>query len=463
LPDSPSKELTDDELQEKRFSIQKKILVREPSARQHPALAALYTDERGQVIKDLNELEFFFRRVVIKRYWPVKRPGKWSDDPTVKELYCMPNEEPIKNFEGPAVEFSALITIPEPDPNKEKDPLPEILKELKSSIPATARSANPLWVLTLQLDRLLADQDTVGEPSEQALREYWAKPENAETRAKFARLRDAVKFGDPFYIAKEFGKGRVAVFTTTSSDAWNNWASEQPGNTTFPPIMKVMATYLSSGAIDRGTYCGTPIAPQLPAEQFKPEYRFAFMTHLHDPKAQFVPGQDPAPISEPKNELMVPREITEKKDDKEVISNYLVPTIADTRNPGVYMMELKRLLPGANPQDAPVETTVYQASVVNIDAEREGNLQRAATDDVKETTGGLPLNSPDDRSWIEQLKRKKSDISELGYVFALLLLILVLEQAMSVRMSYHSSADQLATTAPTIAAMQQRGTAAPVV
>jgi hypothetical protein len=160
---------------------------------------------------------------------------------------------------------------------------------------------------------------------------------------------------------------------------------------------------------------------------------------------------------------MVPREITEKKDDKEVISNYLVPTIADTRNPGVYMMELKRLLPGANPQDAPVETTVYQASVVNIDAEREGNLQRAATDDVKETTGGLPLNSPDDRSWIEQLKRKKSDISELGYVFALLLLILVLEQAMSVRMSYHSSADQLATTAPTIAAMQQRGTAAPVV
>ena len=460
LPDNPTKELTPDEYINKKFnSFSKKLLVRDPASRQHPALLGLYTDERGRALKDFNGIENFYRFIGIFRYWPVKRPGQWTSDPNVRELFCMPNEEPMKNYESASIEFAKKIEIPAQDASKEVDFLFKALTELKEQIPNTARQAKPLSDLSMLLDRLLADQQYTGSEEELALRNYWAQSKNADLRDQLVRLRDAVKYGDPFYLAKDFGKGRVITILTSPGEVWTNWASEKPGSNTFAPIIKEMTNYLSSGASDTGILSGEAVPLRFAADGYKPEYRTAFTTHKHDPKSSMpVAGVDPAPITESKNEMMEAIEVTEPGQEK---TRYLVPKLQGTRKPGALLFEFKQLLPGATPNDPPTETLDYRATAVNIDALREGNLQRAATDDIKQLIGDVSFHSPDDKKWISDLKKKKSDISELGYVFALLLLVLVAEQALAVRLSYHSSADSMAASAPTVAAAMQKRMAEP--
>jgi hypothetical protein len=69
---------------------------------------------------------------------------------------------------------------------------------------------------------------------------------------------------------------------------------------------------------------------------------------------------------------------------------------------------------------------------------------------------GAGLHSPDDTGWLDELKNKKTDLSESGWLFLLLLLVLVAEQAMAVRLSHHASPTELDQTAPSAAEVTHR-------
>ena len=436
LPEKPSALLTEEQRLARLFTLQKKLLLKDANAKLHPALSGIYTDERGQPIKD-DDFEKFFSFVTVSQYWPVKRLGKWRDDRAVTELYCMPNEQSVADFEGPARKLADGLAVDDPAFAKFK----EVLAPAREQLKRTAASSVPLYQLASLLDRLLGDQRG-GDPdkSEALLREFWADPRAADLRREAVQLRDAVKYGDPLYVAKQVGRGRVAAVLTTAGEQWTDWPTG-PGRPSFVPVVIEMERYLSGGRADENRLVGEPIGYRVEAARYKPTVGRAFLTH--DPKAGARgTNPDPAPVVDLKEQTMV------------ADGNDLVLNFTDNAIPGAYLFTFTNLKPQANGQAG--ETPEYRAAAANIDAVREGDLRRASRDDVLRAAAAAGVHSPADGGWLEALKNKKTDLSESAWLFAVLLLVLLAEQAMAVRLSHTGGADVLDRAAPSAAAAVHR-------
>ena len=71
-----------------------------------------------------------------------------------------------------------------------------------------------------------------------------------------------------------------------------------------------------------------------------------------------------------------------------------------------------------------------------MDTAAEGDLRRAPRDDIESAAPGAQLHTPG--SGLEELlKERRSDLSESPWLYLVLLLVLVAEQAMAVRLSHH--------------------------
>ena len=469
LPEQPSKELTVEELEKKKFSIfQKKILLRDPAMRFHPALEGIYINKAGQYDpKESEQLEKFYRFVTVKRYWPIKRIGKWRQDKSVSELYCMPNEEPISNFERQSIDAAKKLPTDDEDFVKFK----KILTEMQSKISTAAGRQGDLSDLAAMFDRMLSDQTSEGDADEALLREFWSNPKSADLKAEFGRLRDAMKFGDPLYMAKQFGRGRVSVMFTTAGEAWNDWPTEKPGSASFSPVVQELTKYLSGGGTDENRSCGDAIQLKLDIDSYAAKARYAFVTHDGKPGGgRQAPGTnvDPAPlkVAEKDEALEVntfDEKVIEKVGDQEVEKTVprevLLAKIRDTKTPGIHLFELTQLRANPGNPGEKIEIKEYRAVPVNVDALHEGELLRASTDDIAQQSPGVEIHSPDETDWIDKLKNKKTDLTELGWLFLAFLLVLLMEQAMAVRLSYHANAEGLGNLSPAAAQAMRKSTA----
>ena len=105
-------------------------------------------------------------------------------------------------------------------------------------------------------------------------------------------------------------------------------------------------------------------------------------------------------------------------------------------------------------EDDPVER------ILNFDAELEGNLKRANTEDfTRVAKGAEEVHSLEDDSWLGVLEQKPTDLSSGRWIYLLILLVLIFEQAMAVRLSYHNRPDELEMFAPSAAAAMTGRTA----
>ena len=220
LPEKPTEELKAEEKNKRVFS--KRVLLRESAAKTHAAVSGMYTNERGDPIKD-NDIERFFYFVNIDQHWPISRLGRWREDKSIQELYCLPNEKPVGEYENRirSMREAVLLKYGEPKFEKYRDLINKLLEEIRVSA-STPETALP--VLARELDQLLADQVNDGTPEEALLREFWGQPEMAEARAR-PRLRDETKYGNPL-LASAITR-RVAVMTT---DAGATPVGGQPWN-----------------------------------------------------------------------------------------------------------------------------------------------------------------------------------------------------------------------------------------
>ncbi|QEL14023.1 BatA domain-containing protein [Limnoglobus roseus] len=436
LPEQPSAVVPEEVKLVRRFSPTKKILLRDPAVKGHPAVAAIYNDDRGQPLKN-DELERFFRFVYIDRYWPVKRIGKWREDRSVSELFCMPNESPMGEYDKPTIDFLNKLPLDEPKYAKYKPQL----DDLKVKIRAKALSSDPLYELAMLFDQLLADQRAEGGPAEAQLREFWAQPEVADLKAEAGRLRDLVKFGDPLYFAKAFGKGRVTVITTTAGETWTDWASAPPGNTSFPPIMTELERYLSGGTAEANRLVGEPLSLKFDETRYKPVVARWFLGF--DPLKDGVQRAAAA---------LAPADL--KEQTMSATGGQLDFQFADATKPGGYLFTFTQLKSQSAGSDA-AEVPEYVGAAFNVDAATEGDLRRSKRDEILKSAPGAELHSVGDADWTDVLKNKKSDWSEGGWLFLVLLLVLIVEHALAVKLSYNSSshADH---SAPTVAAMFNR-------
>ena len=445
LPDQPSRELSPEELLVRKFRIlEKKLVQRDPAVRLHPALNTLYTNERGDLsLKDAEQFEKYFGFISIKQHWPVQRLGRWRDDPSVTELYCLPNDQSMATYEAEIRRIADALPIDDPELERAKP----VLTQFRDTLRRTALSSEPLSLLADQLDRLLADQRNEGDPTEVVLREVWANPKMADLRTEVSRLRDRVKFGDPLYLSKQFGRGRVLTMLTTAGETWTDWPSEPPGNASYSPVILAMANYLAGGGTEENRLLGSPITWSFDATRYAPDVTAAFQT--------FTPRGDAGGAVANPNQTLVPR-IDLPAQTMTAEGGQLKLIFSETFNPGAYLFSLTSLRPNLAVGGQPVESPEYRAAAVNFDTPHEGDLRRVSRDDVSVIAPGTELHSPDNTDWLERLKNKKSDWSETGWVFLLLLVILLAEQALAVRLSYHAVPNELDATAPSAAAAMHR-------
>jgi len=96
-----------------------------------------------------------------------------AEDRSVQEIYCLPNERPMKEFERQAIAVRDAIKAKYGEPKFEKyratvDPLLDKIRE-------KASQEWPLTELAAPLDQLLADQINEGDAAEALLREFWTQ------------------------------------------------------------------------------------------------------------------------------------------------------------------------------------------------------------------------------------------------------------------------------------------------
>ena len=109
--------------------------------------------------------------------------------------------------------------------------------------------------------------------------------------------------------------------------------------------------------------------------------------------------------------------------------------------------------PGKSPRPP-----LTEAVPVNVDSAIESDLKRASTEDIKQFTQGGFFHNAGDSDWVESLKNRRTDWSEMGWIFLIVLVVLILEQAMAVRLSYHTRGnEELQQMSPTIAAAMRIG------
>ena len=74
----------------------------------------------------------------------------------------------------------------------------------------------------------------------------------------------------------------------------------------------------------------------------------------------------------------------------------------------------------------------------------------------------MPIHSADDSSWVNLLKQKRDDFSTRRWLYLFILLVLIAEQAMAVRLSFHTRPEDIELHAPSAASAYSHGVPAPV-
>ncbi|MDY3558353.1 BatA domain-containing protein [Gemmata sp. JC673] len=462
LPAKFTDELKPEQKTARELAFGKRVILRDPANRQHPALSAIYTNERGGTAKD-SEVERYFLFTNIDFYWPVARRGGWREDKLVRELYCMPNEKPIAEFEERARNLVIEVKkrYNEPKFEKARKYLDPLLRQIQET---PAQVGIPLSVLARYLDQLLCDQINDGDESEPVLRDFWSQPELAEVRPQATALRDEAKFGDPLYIVKEFGRGRVAVMTTDAGGThspgnkqWTDWPSGK-GSPGWVVVVSEMQKYLSGGGAEGNLALGDRFFAEFEATRYKP---FA-ARHLLTADVAKAEGGRALLTLKPLTDQVLDQPANPPDAAPDAPRRPLQLAYTDARVPGAYLFSLTRLKGDKDPPGTPAEQPDYAAVAFNVDAMREGDLRRANTDDLAQWTNKAPIHNTEDLSWLDDFKQKPSDMSSRRWLYFLLLLVLIAEQAWAVRMSYHTKPEDLEALAPSAAAaFQPRSTPLP--
>jgi Aerotolerance regulator N-terminal len=413
--DRPTPALTDEQKAARIFdpALPPKVF---PRGDTHPVLARLYREDKT------HEANTYLKFLLIDRYFPVPR-ARWNVAPgTAEELFTLPNYRALDDY---AAEAQRLINqLPTENPKYQK--YATLLKNHQRRVKEVLGTGKQLYQLANAIESLLTDTSDPKDPQKPNLREFWQLPENADLNEKFARLLESVRYGDPLLVGKRYGKGRVLAYLTTAGSAWNDFPNG-PGRPYYVMLMLEMQKYLASTGTDVNRVVGSPLEIVLDAGRYANRMRRFFV-----PEAD-MPAGDDAPKAANAIDL--------REQVGVVQGSRLSFLFSEARKPGVYRFELTPQTEGASAAPARTEQISY---AFNVDTAAEGNLQRATRDDIESTAPGARLHSPGS-GLADILKERRSDLSESPWLFLLLLLVLIAEQAMAVRLSYHLSGAEMST------------------
>jgi hypothetical protein len=191
--------------------------------------------------------------------------------------------------------------------------------------------------------------------------------------------------------------------------------------------------WLISSGDDLNRTVGESVKIELDAGRYQPKMKMTF-TPQHD--------LDKGKTEEAIKPIEYPEQALPMKD------NLLTLDYHSTREPGVYTFEFF-----PNDKDNTNQTEI-RAFAFNIDAAKESDLRRASRDKLEyprardNKAGTILLRSPGDT--YEAYKNKMPDASESPWLYLFFLVILIVEQALAVHLSFHLKGNEAApgTTTP---------------
>jgi hypothetical protein len=378
----------------------------------------------------------------VNLYWQAQARSRWDPDlRSAEPVVVLPNTASMATFQARATSLmdkAVLDTIKladkEPDYKRYVAPMESYKKRVRDAIASTE-----LYKLGAELEDLLKNPGVDKNPEKPSMADLWKHPEMKNLGAEISEFRERVLYGDPLMVAKQVGKGRVVAFLSTAGTiarkgvdeeavAWNNWgAGELLLMPSYPKLMLGLHQYLISEGVSASRTLGEDIKFDVDAGRYMPGYT---LTHYPQPES----GNAEAKI----------KPIVEKAqfDKAGKRLSFALPAV---RKPGIYTVSLVAL--GDGPEADRTETRAY---AFNVDATDEGDLRRASTDRiVPEQKGGdakrgkIVLSVPG--SDVSRFNERQPDASESSLLYLFFLLILVVEQAMAVHLSYHSKANDQGT------------------
>jgi uncharacterized membrane protein len=405
------------------FALNKKLLVTR-EMHDHPALEKLYKDNRGQAISD-DEYERFFNFVILDRYAKIKTQELQANAGDVDTLIYLQNTNPMDNYTPRVNAITEKLPIGEAKWEKYAASLTQYRTDLRR----IAASSSELYQLAQALEAFLDDSGNE-ELKRPSLKPFWAAAENRPLFDEVKKLLDEVKYGDPLYVAKKVGQGRVVAFMSSAGPSWNDL--EGFGRPYYPPLIVNMQGYLASSGTDANLVLGK-------------EHEFVFDKDSYDSKMRqlFLTGDEKAakPVLRPLGESAL---VANPK------TNELKQLFTQGKDPGIYLFRVTE-----RRSDAPADVAGkadFRLLPFNVDALAEGNLIRADSDTVTQISQA-PLHTASDDKLPESLLARRRDFSENPWIYLIFLLVLLAEQAMAVRLSFNSKAgsDRVEKAAPAMA------------
>jgi Aerotolerance regulator N-terminal len=419
LADRPYPPLSEEELKPDLLDGQLKMFVREEK---HPIFAELWDPK----------YRAFYKFLSIKRYFPVRR-REWEKDPgRVEELVTLPNNRSMRDYAGQAQAIVDSLNAALGDPKCEK--YSASLKQHQRQIHDLLLTDKPLYELADALEALLKGKDPTetGDQSKDRdavrLADFWKLPEYQTLYGRIDRFREDVRLGDPLVISELLGKGRVVAYLTTAGLAWNDWAS----NFTYPGMMVELQKFLTSGGGDSNRIVGTPLDIDVDGVRHDTRLRAFYQPESRDsgPAAEAPKTEEVAKTGGP-------------VDRGEFLGTETAGRVHflfdGARKPGLYRFEigLRNDKPGAEGENRADQ----KAYVFNVDP-AESDLRRANRDGLEKIATGARLRNPSS-GWGAELANKQNDLSESAWFYLLFLVILVLEQALAVHLSFHLKGSEM--------------------
>ncbi len=413
---------------------------RERIRQTEPQPKILFRDgEKNLFATRFGPISSVFRYMSVNVYWKAQPASRWNPEGRRAETpIVLPNAGGVEKYRGRAQELAATarqaaekLAGKEPEMKRFLAPLEEHQRRIRDAL-----VGNELYRLAMALDSLLTDPGVKDDPAKPRMSDLWSHPEMKGLAADIKEFRDSVLYGDPLVVSRSQGKGRVVAILTTAGTSlrkgvgedsvqWNNWgAGEGLVSQTYPLFLVDLHKYLISEGQAPNRLLGEEVSYQLDPSRYDPKFSWTFE------------GQPSVVVENARVEPETEKGVMPK------VNNQLTFTLKNVRKPGVY--RVAHTLLGDGPEEDRQEVRAY---AFNVDATAESDLKRAAEERLvpempagDSKRGKLTLRAPGGDSY-QEFKEKQPDASESPWLYLFFIIILVVEQAMAVHLSYHMKDD----------------------
>jgi hypothetical protein len=391
-------------------------------------------DREYKMIEPLVPEAGAFRYLAVDCYWRAQPRSKWDPEPEqARQIVLLPNRREFEegdykrtaqDLANKAVEQVRDLALTEKDLEKYVKAVEGFQRDIRSAL-----GTNSHFNLVRALDNLLRDPGSQQEPVRPDMRQLWERAPMRSLRQQIVTFRDTVLYGDPLVVSRPHGNGRTVAFLTTAgvNSKWNDWAAGNLASWSYPVFMMELERYLISEGNELNLLVGSELKFELDATKYKPEVKTTFQ-----PQPDLGAGDKDK--GRPPLQLLGTTPLTETK-------GTLHFTFSSSRRPGVYTFEFSPLAGAPGGAEPAPEQRVY---AFNVDADAESDLRRAERDklvrarvagDGRGSVGKIALRAPGDT--YEAFKNRQPDASESPWLYLFFLVVLIVEQALAVHLSFH--------------------------